>query len=308
MTQRTNRAYYSESLISFPGRLHVTAERICVEVILSEGGRRSIRSFTPEEFDELKKSLVEQVFYKEGYEEAYDRELFDVHNRAIYIQNFLFKSVATSKGFTDNEIEEHYQESEAPLDENTYISTEIAVDPVSDKDQEPIGISSDALDNDLPVNAIVEQPLFEQSENNETLVSDVSEKQLSALTSKYIGKFANLHTAKKKNGRYAPDKAVLLMSVLSLYDGGRHHGATIFCNSSLKEDFKAKWAKYQPDSNPPALKPIFLNMSEESFWHLDPSMSGQDLSAQIDPGLEMIMNQRNSRSLLRKTLFNRYLK
>lgn len=91
MYQRTNRAFYSEQLLSFPGRLHITAEKVCVEVRVKENGQLKFRSFSSEEFNELRSILCEQDFHKEGFEEAYEQELYEVSKRARKIQNVLFE-------------------------------------------------------------------------------------------------------------------------------------------------------------------------------------------------------------------------
>ncbi len=90
MSNLINRAFYSEPLTSTPGRLHITAEKICVEVVVKENGSRKFRSFTLDEFEELKCILTKQDFYKEGLEDVYASELSEVRKRAKHIQEFLF--------------------------------------------------------------------------------------------------------------------------------------------------------------------------------------------------------------------------
>lgn len=90
MSVLVNRAFYSEPLMSAPGRLHITAEKICVELIVKENGSRKFRSFTLDEFEELKCILTKQDFYKEGLEDVYASELTEVRKRAKHIQEFLF--------------------------------------------------------------------------------------------------------------------------------------------------------------------------------------------------------------------------
>lgn len=313
MYQRTNRAFYSEQLLSFPGRLHITAEKVCVEVRVKENGQLKFRSFTTEEFNELRSILCEQDFHKEGFEEAYEQELYEVTKRAYHIQNVLFKTNESPRNYQETKIDEYpkytpfddgdFQEEASTKDE---ILRDIVAGLAERVSERIVTEGTYSLSpEDIP---IVEEPLFEKDEYDEMLESNVSEERMSSMTSKYIGKFANLHI-QKTNGKFAPDKAIFLMSIISLFDGGnKHRNSTILCNKELEQLYDSKWGKYRPGTAPADFKTTFLTLGDESFWHLNTPGKKGEISAQIDPGLVMTLNQQNSRSLLRKTLYNRYLK
>lgn len=324
MSQRTNRAFYSEPLISFPGRLHITAEKICVEVLVKEDEQRKFRSFTPDEFEELINILCRQDFHREGFEEAYRQELYEIAAKANHFQIVLFNNgrEATKPSFRKKEksipksVIKKVESADIISNEDTTETAELS-ETISTKDELlgniVTGLSERASDvvataSSPEVIPIIEEPLFEENECDEILESNLSEEKISSITSKYIGKFANLHI-QKINGKYAPDKAIFLMSVISLYDGGnKHRSSTIICNKELEQLYDSKWKKYRPSIPLADFKKTFLSLCDESFWHLDSSGKQGELSAQIDLGLAMTLNQQNSRSLLRKTLYNRYLK
>lgn len=325
MSQRVNRAFYSEPLLSFPGRLHITAEKSYIEVLIRENGSRSFRTFSIEEdYTSLINLLIKQDFYQDGYELAYERELFEVSNKAKRIQDYLFKDTRHSS----QQINQKNQLSVPKKDNRPKEQVVVPKDVLSQSESET-NISKELLGNivgsvinyiickqpsekviELSPSTIVmpEQPLFEQEEYDDVVVPNITEENVSAMTSKYIGKFSNLHIP-KKNGRYALDKAILLMSVISMFDGSnKHQGSTIHCNSQLRELFDSKWEKYCPNTPHDDIRKTFLTMSDESFWHLNPPTSNGEYSAQIDSGLAVTLSQQRSRSLLRKTLYSRYFK
>lgn len=325
MNQRTNRAFYSEPLISFPGRLHITAEKICVEVLVREDGQRKFRSFTTDEFDELNNILCNQEFYRDGYEDAYKQELFEIAIRARHIQLLLFNNdrrQASESAYFDRKEDITASAAEnteyADTNSNEYnTDTGNLLEEVSTKEEILGNIVAGSVEKAPEVEetilpsediSIMAEPLFENNDEEEILESNVSKEKISSMTSKYIGKFANLHI-QKFNGKYAPDKAIFLMSVISLFDAGnKHRSSTILCNKELEQLYDSKWNKYRPNSPSADFKKTFLTLSDESFWHLNPPDKKGELSAQIDLGLAMTLNQQNSRSLLRKTLYNRYIK
>lgn len=143
----------------------------------------------------------------------------------------------------------------------------------------------------------------------------------------YKTQFQSLKTF-QRNGKTAPHKAILLLSVLELIEQGLLKNNKIRLSDTLEQTFHSMWIRYV-DPSPlfhEKLATPFWHLSHESFWKLL-SFSGQEITkenfqgssyslnnlrkqveyAQMDTELFNILQNQANRISLRKELIVKYL-
>jgi putative restriction endonuclease len=134
--------------------------------------------------------------------------------------------------------------------------------------------------------------------------------------------FRNL-TVAKRNGREAPHKAILLLSVMDLIVSSETKDEKVLYTDSLKNQFSLNWDIHVKANS--GFKCImstpFYHMKSECFWDLIPIKYGMISSkstpseasikslykyARIEPELFELMNNMASRDVLRNVLLERF--
>ena len=104
----------------------------------------------------------------------------------------------------------------------------------------------------------------------------------------YIEALSNLRS-NQKWGRKSPQKAVLMLTVIELYETDVLTENAIYYNDVLKNTFKKVWKKVLPDEqlfHDEAYLP-FWYLQSESFWHVVPKRGREDiLSIMMDNTVE----------------------
>jgi len=98
----------------------------------------------------------------------------------------------------------------------------------------------------------------------------------------YESLFANLHV-KITNGKKAPNKAIMLISVMELVRCEYITSNSIYIDDAIVEAFNATWNLYV-GKNPPAVWTPFWHMKKEPFWHFCPINSMEDIETLVAPG------------------------
>ncbi len=147
--------------------------------------------------------------------------------------------------------------------------------------------------------------------------TDVSTFYDSKTIDDYIQMFATLKCF-VKNGRKAPYKALMLLSVINLIEKGVVKENRVYPSKELKEEFRhlSSIMKYDRDLFSPPFDLPFYHLSNEGFWHLisnDKNISTEKItkfsqidSAIIDKALYNYIVAPSSRALLRYTLIGSY--
>lgn len=146
----------------------------------------------------------------------------------------------------------------------------------------------------------------------------------------YISQFRSLHVNVSK-GRCAPHKAILLLSIINLFENGKVLTPQIFYDEVLEKTFKETWAKYAKDIEgfTPFVGTPFWHMNFEPFWKLVPKNAYSDNKeifsshmpgsynkvikecvryAEIDEALFTFLSDKEARDELKKVLIDTYLK
>lgn len=101
----------------------------------------------------------------------------------------------------------------------------------------------------------------------------------------YLEKFSNLNT-NKQQGKIAPHKAILLLSVIDLVEQGQIQSNKIELTEKLENQFKLNWGKYveNKDVFQPIIGTPYVHLRGESFWKLIPTKGNgnTDLSKNIN--------------------------
>lgn len=145
-----------------------------------------------------------------------------------------------------------------------------------------------------------------------------------AILSKTISMFQKLKTS-KRNGRPAPHKAILLLSIMDLIEDGTVASPAIAYSKELETAFAYNWSEYIGDDD--TFKAIpetpFWYMNSEPFWTLQRNdggdicdirntptagqLKGLKVYAEISPEIFKIMTFENNRIKLRQALCDEYL-
>ncbi len=145
--------------------------------------------------------------------------------------------------------------------------------------------------------------------------------------SDYLERFSNLNT-NKQQGKIAPHKAILLLSVIDLVEQGQIQSNKIELTEKLANQFKVNWGKYVEDENvfQSNIGAPYVHLRGESFWKLIPSKGNKeaDLSsninsysinslrsqfqyAEIEMELFDLLQDEQNRNKLREVLISTYL-
>lgn len=87
----------------------------------------------------------------------------------------------------------------------------------------------------------------------------------------YLREFASMKV-KKTNGKIAPHKAILLISLMDLIAKGTIKNNHIFLDNEIRDRFIQNWNELVSDSDvfkPNAWTP-FWHLKNEPFWHFQP--------------------------------------
>lgn len=94
----------------------------------------------------------------------------------------------------------------------------------------------------------------------------------------YIGLLGNLST-NNRYSRKSPHKAILLLTVIEMYEKGLLTDNVIRYDEELKKQFISVWSKFLNDGTefqPSAYLPYWY-MQSESFWHIVPKRGKEDI-------------------------------
>lgn len=144
----------------------------------------------------------------------------------------------------------------------------------------------------------------------------------------YIELFQNLRT-NNKYGRKSPHKAVLMLTVIELYEQNVLLDNEIYYDDTLKSMFLKVWNRVLPDEplfHPEAYMP-FWYLQSDSFWHIVPVRGKEDILtlmrdtnikpsetklddcvkyAELDEDLYFLMTLPSGRSSLKRALLETY--
>ena len=144
----------------------------------------------------------------------------------------------------------------------------------------------------------------------------------------YLEVFKNLRT-NNKYGRKSPHKAVLMLTVISLYEENVLADNEIYYDDTLKSKFLKVWNKVLPNEplfHPEAYLP-FWYLQSDSFWHIVPNRGKEDILslmrdtnikpseaklydcvnyAELDDDLYFLMTLPSGRSSLKRVLLETY--
>lgn len=144
----------------------------------------------------------------------------------------------------------------------------------------------------------------------------------------YIEAFKNLRT-NNKYGRKSPHKAILMLTVIELYEQNILTDNEIFYDEKLKSMFLKVWNRVlpkEPLSHPDAYLP-FWYLQSDSFWHIVPIRGKEDILslmrdtnikpseaklndsvkyAELDEDLYFLMTIASGRSSLKRALLETY--
>lgn len=144
----------------------------------------------------------------------------------------------------------------------------------------------------------------------------------------YVEVFKNLRT-NNKYGRKSPHKAVLMLTVIELYEQSILTDNEIYYDDSLKSMFLKVWNKVLPKEplfHPDAYLP-FWYLQSDSFWHIIPVKGKEDIlslmrdtnikpseaklndsvrCAELDEDLYFLMTIASGRSSLKRALLETY--
>lgn len=144
----------------------------------------------------------------------------------------------------------------------------------------------------------------------------------------YIDAFRNLKT-NNKYGRKSPHKAILMLTVIELYEKNILTDNEIHYDDTLKSMFMKIWNRVLPDEplfHPEAYLP-FWYLQSDSFWHIVPIRGKEDILslmrdnnikpsetklydsvnyAELDEDLYFLMTLPSGRSSLKKVLLETY--
>ena len=144
----------------------------------------------------------------------------------------------------------------------------------------------------------------------------------------YVEAFKNLRT-NNKYGRKSPHKAVLMLTVIELFEKSVLTDNEIFYDDKLKSMFLKMWNRVLPDEplfHPDAYLP-FWYLQNDSFWHIVPIRGKEDIlslmrdtnikpseaklkdsvkCAELDDDLYFLMTIASGRSSLKRALLETY--
>lgn len=123
---------------------------------------------------------------------------------------------------------------------------------------------------------------------------------------RYIELFASLRT-QVQEGKPAPHKAILLLSMIDLIASGEIKTNRIDMSSALIKQFKWNWKIFVNDergNNSKLIRTPFKHMGSEDFWNVSPD----EKYAFIESPLFFLLKEQENRITLRNVLIKTYLK
>ena len=113
----------------------------------------------------------------------------------------------------------------------------------------------------------------------------IEKQEMNYTLSDYIELFANLHT-NKQQGKKAPHKAIMLISVIELIASRHILSNQIEFTEELENCFLKNWKRYVGESfifKPKAGTP-FWHLNSEPFWQLIPFEGGYERIVELQKG------------------------
>lgn len=143
----------------------------------------------------------------------------------------------------------------------------------------------------------------------------------------YLNYFSKLSVNITKNKK-APNKAVLLLAIMSLIEHGELTENRISPNLMITEAFGKQWQKCFPGTLIPSLRFPYYHMKSEPFWHFMPKGDARQIDelnsfrgtmpistlrtlveyAYLDDALFHYMQNSEARSKLRDALIRNYIR
>lgn len=123
---------------------------------------------------------------------------------------------------------------------------------------------------------------------------------------RYVELFASLRT-QVQEGKPAPHKAILLLSMIDLIASGEIKTNRIDMSSALIKQFKWNWKIFVNDergNNSKLIRNPFKHMGSEDFWNVSPD----EKYAFIESPLFFLLKEQENRITLRNVLIKTYLK
>ena len=186
--------------------------------------------------------------------------------------------------------------------------------------------------HDLPMSPILEYAINEKLQAGSSRSSEISITGEAAVeevkdVNYYEELFEQLSTG-VQNGKKLPHKAVLLLSIMSLYHDGTIKDNKIELTNTIAHAFSSIWESYSLGDKVPSVWIPFWYMKSEPFWHFKASTDenvlqsllsfaghpsvGQMRSviayAYLDEPLFVLMKEMAQRTFLAQVLVDTYLK
>jgi putative restriction endonuclease len=109
----------------------------------------------------------------------------------------------------------------------------------------------------------------------------------------YLEAFANLHV-KITNGFKAPNKAIMLISVIDLIRCGYIMNNEIYLEDAIAEAYNINWEFFYSTQKSPYPWTPFWHLSNEQFWHFKPINNLYEINNLVKPGQTASLNQMRS--------------
>lgn len=314
------RAHYSEPIDEIKGTLHITNETFYVEVIAEIDGKKRFMSFGPDEIASCADALNE-VHYFESHEDCVtaQNKLADILSRAEGLQKAIFDSpFSLYKVVRPIETQENPTIVEATSEVNNSVNEDDFDEFIAAFSEE---LQDDPFLEDVPEVHVDDVPIVVEVPDDEIEVVEVdgsgnivsSEKAKNPELQKYIDAFSNI-----RNTSSNPDelkyKALVLLSVIALFEEGDRKVKRIIFNSQFKNIFLEKGESYlsgDPASIEALARDAFEDLKYEPFWHrvnpvYTPSGTVSHI-ADLDESLSSLLRYKTHRRTLRKLLYSKYL-
>lgn len=113
----------------------------------------------------------------------------------------------------------------------------------------------------------------------------IAKQEMNYNLNDYIDLFSNLHT-NKQQGKNAPHKAILLISIIDLITSHRIQTNEIVFTEELENCFQQNWKRYVGESiifKPKAGTP-YWHLNSEPFWQLIPYEGGYEKIVKLQKG------------------------
>ncbi|MBQ7423404.1 MAG: hypothetical protein IJV19_01525 [Prevotella sp.] len=125
--------------------------------------------------------------------------------------------------------------------------------------------------HDLPMSPILEYAINEKLQAGSSCSSEMSVAEETADEDikdvcYYKERFAQLSTG-VHNGKKLPHKAVLLLSIMALFEGGTIKDNKIELTNVIAHTFTSIWESYHLGDKVPSVWIPFWYMKSEPFWH-----------------------------------------